>query len=176
MKLLMPALLLLFAVSSTAAEIYRHVDAQGRITYTDQPTDSAEPVALEPLNTLPATANPAATTGQHMAPGTPFTGYQSLVLTGVENGAILRNPTAPVTLGTRMQPQLQPGHSLLIHHNGHQANTDNVSSITVPDIERGSHTFRAEVLDADGQVLIQSYDLTIHVHRASALRRPGAGN
>ena len=31
-------------------------------------------------------------------------------------------------------------------------------------------------LDADGQVLIQSYELTIHVHRASALRRPGAGN
>lgn len=174
MKLLLPALLLC-AVSASAAEIYRHVDEQGRVTYTDQPTDSAHPVALEPLNTLPAATTPAAASGQK-APGVPFTGYQSLALTGVENGAVLRNPTAPVTLSTRMQPQLQPGHSLLIQHNGRTANTDNASSITVPDIERGSHTFRAEVLDADGQVLIQSYELTIHVHRASALRRPGAGN
>lgn len=175
MKLLLPALLLLFAVSSTAAEIYRHVDAQGRVTYTDQPTDSTQPVALEPLNTLPATAMPAATTGQ-TAPGALFAGYQSLVLTGVENGAVVRNPTAPITVGTRLQPGLQPGHSLLIHHNGQPANTDNASSITVPEIERGSHTFRAEVLDADGQVLIQTYELTIHVHRASVLLRPGARN
>lgn len=174
MKLLLTTILFLVTASSMAAEIYRHVDAQGRVTYTDQPTENTEPVALDPLNTLPATAAPAAKAGPR-PPGTPFAGYQSLVLTGVENGAVLRNPTAPVTLGARMQPQLQPGHSLLIHHNGRQVNADNASSITVPDIERGSHTFRAEVLDADGQMLIQTYDLTIHVHRTSALSRPGAG-
>lgn len=174
MKLLLPALLLL-AVSSTAAEIYRHVDAQGRVTYTDQPTGNTEPVALDPLNTLPATAMPAAKPGQN-TPGTPFAGYQSLTLTGVENDAILRNPTQPIIVGARLQPGLQPGHSLLIHHNGQPANIDNASSITVPDIARGSHTFRAEVLDADGQVLIQTYDLTIHVHHTSALLRPGARN
>lgn len=175
MKLLLPAIVLLCAATSMAAEIYRHVDAQGRVTYTDQPAGNASPVVLESINTLPATAAPAARQDKSQGPA-PFTGYESLTLAGVENNAVLRNPTAPVTVTARLQPRLQPGHTLLIHHNGQPANIDNGTSVSVADIERGAHTFRAEVLDTDGKMLIQTYELSIHVHRASALRRPGSGN
>src|SRR3990167_3989132 len=117
MKLLLPAIVLLCAATSMAAEIYRHVDAQGRVTYTDQPAGNASPVVLESINTLPATAAPAARQDKSQGPA-PFTGYESLTLAGVENNAVLRNPTAPVTVTARLQPRLQPGHTLLIHHNG----------------------------------------------------------
>lgn len=43
-------------VSATAAygEIYKHVDAQGRVTYSNVPIKGATKLNLEPLTTIPA--------------------------------------------------------------------------------------------------------------------------
>lgn len=36
------------------AEIYKHVDKEGRVTYSSEPVKGARKLQLEPLNTLPA--------------------------------------------------------------------------------------------------------------------------
>lgn len=47
------ALLVMIAVSASAQEIYRVVDENGNVTYTDQkPDDNAEPMTLPELNVL----------------------------------------------------------------------------------------------------------------------------
>lgn len=45
-----------FAISTNTAhaEIYKHVDAQGRVTYSNVPMKGATKLNLEPLNTIPA--------------------------------------------------------------------------------------------------------------------------
>ena len=47
------ALLTLFFVSTAHAEIYKHVDAQGRVTYSNVPIKGATKLNLEPLATAP---------------------------------------------------------------------------------------------------------------------------
>lgn len=44
-----------FAMNTAHAEIYKHVDAQGRVTYSNVPMKGATKLNLEPLNTVPAT-------------------------------------------------------------------------------------------------------------------------
>lgn len=46
-----------FSVMNTVAhaEIFKHVDAQGRVTYSNVPMKGATKLNLEPLNTVPAT-------------------------------------------------------------------------------------------------------------------------
>ncbi|MFA5241970.1 MAG: DUF4124 domain-containing protein [Sulfuricella sp.] len=47
------ALLTLLFVSASHAEIYKHVDAQGRVTYSNVPIKGATKLNLEPLTTVP---------------------------------------------------------------------------------------------------------------------------
>ena len=44
-----------FAMTTAHAEIYKHVDEQGRVTYSNVPMKGATKLNLEPLNTVPAT-------------------------------------------------------------------------------------------------------------------------
>lgn len=43
-----------FSASAAHAEIYKHVDAQGRVTYSNVPMKGAVKLNLEPLTTVPA--------------------------------------------------------------------------------------------------------------------------
>lgn len=47
------ALATLFSVSTSQAEIYKHIDAQGRVTYSNVPIKGATKLNLEPLTTVP---------------------------------------------------------------------------------------------------------------------------
>lgn len=158
--------LLICAVSAAAAEIYRHVDARGKVVFTDQPVEGAEAVSLPKMNTLPAaktadnTANPQADV---------FAGYRAIVLSGVEANATLRNPNDAITITARPEPALQSGDRLLIRHNGAPVTADN-GSYTMAYMERGTHTFSAEIQDAEGHVLFVGDSLSIHVQRTSVIR------
>jgi len=44
-----------FAMNTAQAEIYKQVDEQGRVTYSNVPMKGATKLNLEPLNTVPAT-------------------------------------------------------------------------------------------------------------------------
>ncbi len=47
------ALATLFSASTSQAEIYKHIDAQGRVTYSNVPIKGATKLNLEPLTTVP---------------------------------------------------------------------------------------------------------------------------
>ncbi len=46
--------LVLFYASASYGEIYKHVDSQGRVTYSNVPIKGATKLNLEPLTTVPA--------------------------------------------------------------------------------------------------------------------------
>ncbi len=48
------AMVLMLAAAHAGAEIYKHVDEDGRITYSNVPSKGAQKLNLEPLNTVPA--------------------------------------------------------------------------------------------------------------------------
>lgn len=163
--LLFPPVLLL-AVAPAFAEIYRHRDANGNVVFTDQPPEDAEAVELGPVNTVPGA--PAAQ--KTPAPATtPALAYGRLEITGIRNDDVLRNPDAPLLVRATPDVPLQSGHQLVYLRNGQVLDTRNspVLIIDGPALERGSHTFTAEIRDAEGQVLIASEPLTLHVHRTT---------
>lgn len=166
--------LALVALGPTAfGAIYKHVDEKGRITYSDQPPHTdAKTVELAPTNTV-KTVKPAPAPTPAKASATPAAvSYRSVSLNGPEDGTQLRNPDGPVTVGVSSDPPLQPGHRYVILHNGQPANGE-ASTLVIPAIERGTHTFTGQVVDASGKVLIQSETRKLHVHRVSQLTNPG---
>lgn len=58
----------LAAASTPAATIYKHVDEQGRVTYTNAPIKGGVKVELEPLTVIPATPTGSLSTQSAAAP------------------------------------------------------------------------------------------------------------
>jgi hypothetical protein len=153
--------------------IWRQTGPDGKPVFTDRPPPgAAEQVPLPPLNQVPAFRNNDDGSGTPASRTTPFPGYQPLLISGVEPGTTLVHPQEPVSILVKVVPGLQPGHQLLILHNGTQANTNNSSSVTIAVIPRGEHTFTAEIRDANGQVVATGEPLTFSVTRPVARNRP----
>lgn len=164
-------LLALLAAPFAPAGIYKHVDADGKVTFTDQPPHDAQAVDLPPANVLnlgPQAATPAENPPDEPAPTGPVP-YASLVVDGPTG--TLTNPTDAVSVGATSEPALQEGHRMVLLHNGREANTEGGSTVTIPWIERGEHTFVAEIRDSAGTVLIRSKPHVFVVFRPSVLMR-----
>ena len=164
-------LLVLLATPALQAAIYKHVDANGKVSYTDQPPHDAEAVDLPPANVLnlgtpsaPAEENPQ----EAEVPAGPVP-YTSLVVDGPTG--TLTNPTEAVSISATPEPALQKGHQLVLLHNGKEVDTQGGSGLTIPQIDRGEHTFVAEIRDSSGKVLIRSTPHVFVVFRPSVLMR-----
>ncbi len=148
-------------VSATPA-IYKHVDTQGNISYSDTPPNSAaERLELEPLDTI--SISKAAKSTPAKATTAPFA-YQKITITSPASGSTFQNLNEPIQVSAQVSPSLQNEHLMELLMDGH-ALTVNGLSAQVENIERGSHIFTAQVRDAVGKVLITSSPVTIYVHR-----------
>lgn len=154
--------------------IYRHVDANGKVVFTDQPPGNArklEAITLPTINTIKAqpSAAPRTETGELQGlapmPAAAPVSYQSVEIGGFDDGTVLRNPPEgmAVTVSAWSTPDLLPGDRMVIRHNG---KTFDGSTYTLPALDRGAYTFSAAVL-RDDQVMIESKPLTITIQRTT---------
>lgn len=160
--------------AAATAEIYRVVDAQGRVTFTDTPPpDKAERVEVSPVNVLPSLPAAQQQAGPS-APGGPGPVYRSLALDGIAQNAVLQDPDS-LTVTARPFPPLQAGHALVLLHNGSVVDDQQGGSATIAEPAAGAHVFSAQVKDWRGQVLIESPVVTVIVERENPVKvRPGA--
>ncbi len=156
--------------------IYRTLDADGNVVFTDNPADKkdAEEVRVGPTNTMDSPpAGPRAVPGKNAppAPPPPDTGYRSVAITAPDAGANLRIPQDnPIQVKVSLEPSLRDGHRLVILDNGTPLDGD---SMDFPN--PGEHTLVAQVRDKDGTVLIESQPVLFYVLRTTADTGKGAG-
>lgn len=161
---------------ATLAEIYKVVDDQGNVTFTDSPpSDSkANPVSLPPANTQPAMEitpppeEPAETnTDKPVA-------YDKVVIVQPKNDATVPPGQLTQIVQVKTSPTLQAGHRLRIMLDGKPvAPPSATSSIVLDDLLRGAHQLEAQVLNEEDRIVARSVPVTFYVHRASRLINPG---
>lgn len=174
----MRTLMLLFVLAAATAtagatEIYRWVDADGQAHYSDQWQPGAERIQVKesPAHGPP---QPAATpAGQVAAAAAPRAAYQELEIASPEQEQVLWNIGSQLPVSIRLEPALQPGHELRLFLDGQQQDLPAGSTaVTLPDVYRGVHTLRAEVVSETGETLITSPTRTFMVRQTSMLSPP----
>lgn len=158
--------LLVLSGWGAAAILYKWVDAQGVVHYSDTPHPGAEVIQVNgaqtyhggPVPTAPAVAPQTAT---------PNAVY-SCSITQPANDAALYAPES-VDVSARATPGLQPGDQLSVAVDG-QALTpispDGLNfRIDAPD--RGTHTISAQIRSADGTLLCNAPPVSFSVQRPS---------
>ncbi len=173
------------SVSATAA-IYKTTDEDGNVVFTDvPPKDQSGEVDVTEQNVYTPPALPAApaqavdpeSADDEAAGGEAVaTTYEALSITSPADDEPVRENAGNVTIVVRATPALDTsqGHQLEILLDGLPASNGAAASVSLTNVDRGTHVVTARITDADGNVLIASQPVTFHMLRYSALRRPAS--
>ena len=175
-QLTVVVILLVLAAMSQAAEVYKIVDADGNITYTDQPgASAAERLNLRRINQAVAPAAPAAgVEGEPTANAeADLVGYSSARISSPVHQAVILHNQANIIVQLALEPQLQPGHLVRFSVNGvAQGLPVSATAYQLDNIERGSHRIGAAVVDGKNRVLIAAKPVIVHVKRHFKRNQP----
>jgi len=175
--LLVSALLLCAAAAS--AQVYKWVDEDGVVHYSDQPVPGAEIVTLPKRSSTPTVAprpRPAAQRRAAAEPTTPETkapeaiGYSALTVTAPIAEETLWNIGGVLSVSLDLQPALQPGHRLRLYFDGEPREVSTLN-VQLEEVWRGEHNLQAEVLDETGKTLIRSQPMRFYVQQTT-INRP----
>jgi Domain of unknown function (DUF4124) len=175
MRKLLFTLMLLASSLALAATVYRWVDDNGVVHYSDQPHPNAEKLTVHAAQTYKASVGPQLGN----APPQPGNGAgpPTLPQRTAYNGCAIVQPadaqdfanldSLPITVMT--DPQLHGGDQVFISLDGQPLNNGAATGpqFTLAPVDRGQHSLQATVRDPQGNVLCQSPSVTFNVHQPS---------
>lgn len=169
---------LVAASSAASAQIYKTVDANGNVVFTDiAPVDRSgqpapQPVAVPPMNTYEPPAVPAAQPNTQSAPVTPSYYSQLEVISPGEDETI-RDNAGDIQIEVAISPPLRADHRLLLVLDGTATEVEAVNGVfELTNVDRGTHTAGARAVDRQGNVLIESNPATFNLMRVSIDSNP----
>lgn len=166
------AIILLLA-QTVQADVYKSINADGEVVFTDVPTAGAEPVELPGLSTYEP-APVVVKYGRALVEGDAQDDavYKSLKIISPEDDATIRDNQGIANLTLALEPALltKSGHQIQYFLDGKAYGKPLPRlSRTYRDIERGTHTLSAAVIDVEGTTLVSADPVTIHLHKTSIL-------
>lgn len=165
--LLIASLTLSFSLSGLAtAEIYKTVDKNGRITYTDVPpaNKEAKPLELKTINSLPTPAAIPNTSPSNSGVSNDANEYQ-VQITAPENGTTLMADERSVAVSVSINQNLSEGDLFVYKIDGDTLTTSREMTYTLTEPPRGEHKLTVDVIDREGKTLAQSNAITLLVMR-----------
>lgn len=172
MRILLILAGLALSLAAASQEIYRWVDKDGVVHYSDQPgspnaelIDVIEPNAYEAQD---ATAAAAAGAGRASAPDedADASPYASLSISSPSQDEVFFGADAVVNVSADLQGTLRPDDKLVFFLNGNRTEADGLGT-EYAGLARGSYVLRASVLDAADKPVITSPQVAFHVRQPS---------
>ena len=165
MKLLLFMLLL---CSSAHADVYKSINAAGEVVYSDTPTKGAEVLEMPELPTYSPPAVTESASAPATAEPTATAVYSELVFVKPEDDATIRDNRGIINAELKLVPALRirSNHRIQFYLDGEPHGEPGTSTRTImANVDRGEHNLSASVLDSDGDVVISSDFVIVHLHR-----------
>ena len=154
---------------AVSATVYKWVDENGVVHYSDQPHENAEKVQLKAPQTYSAPKAPAGPPqpSPRQAPSKPAPTYQCAI-SEPANDQVFTN-TSEVTAGVTVQPTVRPGDTAVVTLDGQRVPgvPANGGQFTISPVDRGTHSIQMTVQDPSGATVCSSSAVTFHVTQPS---------
>ena len=171
------AMLALSVAMNASAAVYKWTQPDGTVMYSDQPpTKNSAPVKLPSLQEIkmpppppsPPSSNNTATnqSGQSQAHT-----YNKINITQPADNSAFRNNAGVVTVKLDLEPVLQAGDVVDVILDGKEIGQGTSSTLSISNVDRGTHKLQAVVKDDQGNTLISSDTITFTLLRTSILQR-----
>ncbi|WP_445156629.1 DUF4124 domain-containing protein [Halomonas sp. E14] len=171
-------ILWLMAASAFATTIYRTVDAQGNVIFSDNPERGGEAVQLAPLTVVPASAGERRSVVAPRvegiaprvpaAPGQPFMPYDTFRIFSPRQGAALpASHAGNLQVALLIEPPLRTDHQVRLLVDGRVSQTAlHTSAFMLSNLASGRYELQAELLDARGEIRHRTPPVSLVVERA----------
>lgn len=160
------SLLALFSLSSqhSAAEIYKIINSDGTISYSDQPPVDAqtEEVALPDVFVLPAVSVPSAPA--RVATQNPSPSSKSVRIHSPLDEEVVRGPDNSLSIRVSVSPAIAEDEKLQLIHNGsHYGEPQSSGEWNLTRLPPGTQKFSVRLVDANAQNIGESSTITVYV-------------
>lgn len=146
--------------------VYKWVDAQGVVHYSDQPHPNAQKLEVRGAQTfsaMPVQSSPAPVEAPAAGPV-----YSSCAISQPTDQQMLMN-VYNATAVVASSPPLRPGDQVHLFVDG-KVIPGSSTSFTFP-VFRGQHSVQAVIEDSTGQIVCETSSVTFYVHQPS-IRNP----
>ena len=169
---LVTGITLLLSVPASA-EVYRQVDAQGNVTYTDEPSDQApaEKVTIRPVTTITlpkpeAVREPAELRKKVETEGA---AYSDLRFSAPQDQQAFYSGNGDVSFQVTSSPGLKGSHKYEVTLDGQPVGQTTSGTVTVRNIDRGTHQAGVGIIDSSGVTIKTGDTISFTIHRPSVL-------
>jgi len=154
-----------FSVELLHAEIYVWTDENGNKVFGDEPkkSDQAKPVELEPLTVLQFPKGTGNVVDSTPSTTNPYTAFAIISPTEDET---IRDNAGSLSVSLSIEPSLVEGHKIQLYIDGSPYQSAQASlSFNLANLDRGTHSVSASVIDESGKNLTQTQSISFHLHR-----------
>ena len=150
-----------------AGKVYKYTLSNGDVVYSDKPppSDQGEEITLEPLQGFSLPPPPPLEDSTADKDDDEPTGYQEFKVTSPSNNATIRDNGGNVSVSLSLTPGLRGGHSIEVMMDGQPIGSGGGTSITLTEVDRGTHTVQAAVKDSEGKEIARSNSVIFHLKR-----------
>ncbi|WP_455212214.1 DUF4124 domain-containing protein [Kaarinaea lacus] len=170
-SLLLAIITLAVNASLLSAQVYKQVDEEGNVTYSDAPQKKGDqPISLPEPTTIKITPAPKSSTseGSNKPKQSKTVKYDSVEIVTPANDEAIRSNSGDITIQISSSPALHKNHLYAVLVDGSKVQETAAASVTLTNLDRGSHTILIQVQDEQEQTLASSSPITFHLLRASA--------
>ncbi len=167
---MMLILLVLLPLQVVAETVYKSIDKQGNVVFSDQPSARAEKIEIQlapAMDFEQVTPPRASNRNNDLGPA-----YEQVIILQPTNQQTVRDNPGNLTVLLQTEPALQPGHNVGLYMDGKQVNLGIEDTVSLNTVDRGEHVLVARILDADNNVILASKPVTFYMHRISKLTSP----
>lgn len=166
MRLLIIISMLLVSFTSYAT-VYKWIDKDGQIHYTDKPMNNAVAVEFEDNTKNHVSLPPPPSIPNNPPPKkTSLIKYQLTISNPVEEETI-RNNNGNVTVRAQLNPKAPPQSRFQLYLDEKVLGQPQTSLIfTLQNINRGQHSIIIKLLNKNGNIIASSQPRTIFLHRS----------
>lgn len=161
-----------------AATIYKKIDADGNVVFTDVPPraeESAETIDLGSPNSFTPTAESQLIAAEPESADADSAAhdYTAVQITSPAHDSSIRENAGAVTVTTQVEPGLAGGHAVQLLMDGTPvAGPSQSGTFPLANVDRGTHQLYAQVVDEDGTVIFTGKLSVFHMLRYSRLTQP----
>ena len=149
--------------SLAAGQVFKWIDTEGKVHYSDRPIAGAEALGLPVQKSPPPQNRPIP--GQ-ASPG-PYAQFEIVAPT---DNVSLSDAEGNVQVGLLIDPALMDGHRLQILTDGAPASGDVPGTqLRISGLPLGSHQLQAQIIDASGTPIASSSIVHFHLRKPDFL-------
>ena len=155
MRILLLIIYFCLALPIQARDVYRSVDENGNVIFSDTPVAGSEKIRVDEIRTIAPGEDPGFV---YPPPPKETDVYSTLEIVSPENGSVIQSDDGKVMINAALEPllNLKAGHYLVLYLDGIEAASGTSPQFILSNVERGTHVLTIAVLDQSGHEVIKS--------------------